>query len=132
MRKKKLGATSILLMLTVVVFAVLVVSRRPADLFRQYKKTQYYDWEIQDAAMSRPFFPEGTSEYDGISFNAAGSQWRERECGSIDWPYMSSWQDQCNISAPFMDGLSYCWTHGRFIEDYYGYGAKSRIGQNQY
>ena len=116
MGKKKVGIIPILFVLTAVVFTVLAVSRRPSDLFKPYRKTRFYDQAVQSASTAQPYLSGET--YKQNSVYAKPVYFGGPECGSID--YTGSPEAQCDIILldPYEDGLAFCWTHDRVVENF--------------
>ena len=109
-KMKKMGATSILLLMTLCVFSILIISKRPMNLFKTHKKARS-DGSITNHSIT----PPEESEYalKLISMNFTHSE--QPLCGAGYWTGLPD--DQCDIQ-PIHDALAWCETHNRLVENY--------------
>lgn len=109
-KNKKMGATSILLLISLGVFSILINSKRPMNLFKQ-KKDDQGDEATLHASVTPPEEPEYVLKLLSMNFTHPDLPL----CGAVDWT--GSHDDECDI-RPIQNGLSWCQTHERLIENY--------------
>ena len=104
---KKMGATSILLILTLAVFSILAVSRRPLKLFKVYPKFQ----QETDASLAKPLILEKKAASKHSPVYTANPL--VPICGYLNWSGLP--EDRCDL-RPITLGFSECMTHRRIVE----------------
>ena len=109
---KKAGATSILFLISLGVFAILIVSGRPITLFKEHKSDQF-NLEVEAAFEGLPVSLEKSQNEDGDKYSHVHDSLRPI-CGVSSW---SESNTQCDI-VPLMDNLFFCYAHKRIVEKY--------------